>query len=57
MIAAGVVSGQTARKPAATEDEPAFHEYRGVKLGWLADEVRLALEQRDLFTLQSLCVA
>jgi len=25
--------------------------------GWLADEVRLALEQRDLFTLQSLCVA
>jgi hypothetical protein len=43
MIAAGVVSGQTARKPAATEDEPVFHEYRGVKIGWLADEVRKKL--------------
>ena len=42
MIAAGVVSGQTARKP-ATEDEPVFHEYRGVKIGWLADEVRKKL--------------
>ena len=43
MIAAGVVSGQTARKTAATEDEPVFHEYRGVKIGWLADEVRKKL--------------
>ena len=43
MIAAGVVSGQTARKPAGTEDEPVFHEYRGVKIGWLADEVRKKL--------------
>ena len=42
MIAAGVVSGQAARKPAA-DDEPAFHEYRGVKLGWLADDVRKKL--------------
>src|SRR6185295_5208768 len=32
MIAAGVVSGQTARKPAGPEEEPVFHEYRGVKL-------------------------
>jgi hypothetical protein len=43
MIASGVVSAQTARKPAGTEDEPVFHEYRGVKLGWLADEVRKKL--------------
>jgi hypothetical protein len=43
MIAAGVVSAQTARKPAGTEEEPVFHEYRGVKLGWLADEVRKKL--------------
>ena len=35
MIASGVVSAQTARKPAGTEDEPVFHEYRGVKLGWV----------------------
>lgn len=43
MIAAGVVSAQTARKPAGTEEEPVFHEYRGVKIGWLADEVRKKL--------------
>jgi len=43
MIASGVVSAQTARKPAGTEDEPVFHEYRGVKLGWVADEVRKKL--------------
>jgi outer membrane protein assembly factor BamE (lipoprotein component of BamABCDE complex) len=43
MIASGVVSAQTARKPAGTEEEPVFHEYRGVKLGWLADEVRKKL--------------
>jgi len=43
MIAAGAVSAQTARKPAGTEEEPVFHEYRGVKLGWLADEVRKKL--------------
>ena len=43
MIASGVVSAQTARKSAGTEEEPVFHEYRGVKLGWLADEVRKKL--------------
>jgi len=43
LIATGVVSAQTARKPAGTEDEPVFQEYRGVKLGWLADEVRKKL--------------
>lgn len=43
VIAAGVVSGQTTRKPAGGEDEPTFHEYRGIKLGWVADEVRKKL--------------
>lgn len=43
MIASGVVSAQTARKPAGPDEEPVFHEYRGVKLGWLADEVRKKL--------------
>ena len=43
MIAAGVVTAQTARKPAGADEEPVFHEYRGVKLGWLADEVRKKL--------------
>ena len=44
MIAAGVVSAQATRKPTAGQsDEPVFQEYRGVKLGWLADEVRKKL--------------
>jgi hypothetical protein len=25
------------------EDEPIFHDYRGIKLGWVADEVRKKL--------------
>ena len=42
---AGVASGQTAQKRAnlAAEEEPVFHEYRGVKIGWVADEVRKKL--------------
>ena len=46
MIAAGVSSAQTARaRPAgpAHDEEPVFLEYRGVKIGWLADEVRKKL--------------
>ena len=27
----------------AAEEEPAFHEYRGVQIGWLADDVRKKL--------------
>lgn len=44
-IAAGVSSAQTARsRPnAAAEEAPVFQEYRGVKIGWLADEVRKKL--------------
>ena len=44
-IAAGVSFAQTtrARPSAAHDEEPVFHEYRGVKIGWLADEVRKKL--------------
>ena len=42
LAATGVSNAQTTRpRPAAApEEEPVFHEYRGVKIGWLADEVR-----------------
>src|ERR1041384_2938524 len=43
---AGVSQGQTAQKRAAAlapEEDPVFHDYRGVKIGWLADEVRKKL--------------
>src|SRR5215467_1158153 len=42
---AGLAFAQTAQKRAnlAPEEEPVFHEYRGVKLGWLADDVRKKL--------------
>ena len=44
-IAAGVSFDQTTRpRPnAAPDEDPVFHEYRGVKIGWLADEVRKKL--------------
>ena len=41
---AGTALVQAQKRPnAATEEEPVFHEYRGVKIGWLADEVRKKL--------------
>ena len=43
---AGVAVGQTTRRtPASTprEEEPVFLDYKGVKIGWLADEVRKKL--------------
>lgn len=42
-MAAGLVSAQTVRKPAGGEDNPVFQDYRGIKLGSLADEVRKKL--------------
>ena len=46
-IALGFVTSAPAqtRKPAGpgVEEEPVFHEYRGVQIGWLADEVRKKL--------------
>ena len=40
-----VCLGQTSQKRGnpAGDDEPVFHEYRGVKIGWLADDVRKKL--------------
>ena len=42
---AGIAQAQTTPKRAALapEEEPVFHEYRGVKIGWVADEVRKKL--------------
>ncbi len=43
---AGAAFGQTPQKRAslaADEEQPVFHEYRGVKIGWVADEVRKKL--------------
>ena len=42
---AGVAQAQTTPKRAALvpEEEPVFHEYRGVKIGWVADDVRKKL--------------
>jgi hypothetical protein len=44
LVAAISVSAQTRRSvAAAVEEEPAFHDYRGVQIGWLADDVRKKL--------------
>ena len=42
---AGVSQAQTSQKRAALapEEDPVFHEYRGVKIGWVADDVRKKL--------------
>src|SRR5258708_31429582 len=33
----------TKNRGGAAEEEPVFHEYRGVQIGWLADDVRKKL--------------
>jgi hypothetical protein len=50
------VNAQTTRKAAANDDDPVFLEYRGIQIGWLADEVRKKLgtpmdkgDEQDLF--------
>lgn len=41
---AGISTAQTTRnRAAAADEEPIFHEYRGIQIGWLADEVRKKL--------------
>jgi hypothetical protein len=42
---AGAAYGQAPQKRAnlAADEDPVFHEYRGVKIGWVADEVRKKL--------------
>ena len=57
-IAGVAASGQTPQKRAslAPDEHPVFNDYRGVKIGWLADEVRKKLgspankgEEQDFF--------
>jgi len=45
LLCTSVAMGQTPRNRAAgpVEEEPVFHEYRGVQIGWLADDVRKKL--------------
>ena len=45
LFLAALVIAQTPRNRTTgpAEEEPVFHEYRGVQIGWLADEVRKKL--------------
>jgi hypothetical protein len=43
LLFVGVSSAQTPRTRPAHEDNPVFLDYRGVQIGWLADEVRKKL--------------
>jgi hypothetical protein len=58
LLIAGVSLAQTAQKrpAAAPDEEPVFLDYKGVKIGWLADEVRKKLgspankgDEQDLY--------
>jgi len=60
LLLANVASAQTqapkSRAGAAGEEEPTFHDYRGVQIGWLAEEVRKKLgdpanksDEQDVF--------
>ena len=41
---AGIAVGQTPRnRSSAADEQPAFNEYRGVQIGWLAEDVRKKL--------------
>jgi hypothetical protein len=42
-ITEAAVAQTTAKSPVAKGDEPVFLDYRGVKIGWVADEVRKKL--------------
>jgi len=55
-LAGSSASAQTTRKTAAAAEDPVFLEYRGIQIGWLADEVRKKLgnpadkgDEQDLF--------
>ena len=45
LLSANVAAAQTTRThpTAAKDDAPIFHEYRGIQIGWLADDVRKKL--------------
>jgi hypothetical protein len=57
LTVAAVSLAQTARRSASVEEDPVFLDYRGVKIGWLADDVRKKLgspankgDEQDIFT-------
>lgn len=45
LFVSNVALAQTTRTPptAVKDDGPSFHEYRGIQIGWLADDVRKKL--------------
>ena len=56
LLAGMAASAQTTRKAPAGDDDPIFLEYRGIQIGWLADEVRKKLgtpldkgDEQDLY--------
>jgi len=56
LLANASAAAQTTRKAAHADDDPVFLEYRGIQIGWLADEVRKKLgmpadkgDEQDLF--------
>lgn len=56
LLASVSASAQTTRKAPAADDDPVFLDYRGIQIGWVADEVRKKLgapadkgEEQDLY--------
>ena len=43
LAVAGIAVGHMQRNRSADDEEPSFREYRGVQIGWLADDVRKKL--------------
>jgi len=43
LLLSGISMAQTTKKSAGGEEEPVFLEYRGIQIGWLADDVRKKL--------------
>ncbi len=43
LLLSGISIAQTTKKTTGGEDEPVFLDYRGVQIGWLADDVRKKL--------------
>jgi hypothetical protein len=57
LLLSTVAVAQTRRIPATVDESPIFHEYRGIQIGWLADDVRKKLgapadkgEEQDFYT-------
>ena len=43
LLLSGMSIAQTTKKSAGGEEEPVFLDYRGIQIGWLADDVRKKL--------------